>query len=75
MAYLNKGNYYTNPKLPDGSFEDFELDVATKTQLTDDPELIACLDKMVIDSCTGKIVYDVACWAMNFNDFILLNSY
>ena len=57
-------------KMPDGSFEDFELDAATKTQLTDDPELIACLDKMVIDSCTDKIVYDVAWWAMDFNDFM-----
>ena len=54
----------------DGGFDNFELDKAVKAQLTDDPDVIACLDKVVIDYCTGKIYYDVAWWACDFNEFM-----
>lgn len=45
-----------------GVFEDFDLDESVKEQLTEDSELIALLNKMIVDSCTGKTNYDVAWW-------------
>jgi hypothetical protein len=53
-----------------GVFEDFELDDSVKEQLTEDPELIAFLNKMIVDSCTGKTNYDVAWWVGGFNNFM-----
>lgn len=55
---------------PDGTYEDFELDEATKSQLTDDPMVIECLNQLVVNYCTGKTVYNVAWWAMEFNTFM-----
>lgn len=53
-----------------GEFEEFEIDDSVKAVLTEDPELIKCLNTMVVDSCTGKTNYDVAWWAGDFNRFM-----
>lgn len=53
-----------------GDFEDFELDDTVKAQLTEDPELIECLNKIVVAACTGQTNYNVAWWAGDFNDFM-----
>lgn len=53
-----------------GEFEYFELDDSVKEQLTYDPELLTLLNKMIVDSCTGKTNYDVAWWVGGFNNFM-----
>lgn len=48
----------------------------TKVELTEEEreeisttELAKVLDKHIVDTCTGMIVYDVAWWAIPFNRF------
>lgn len=57
-------------KNSNGTYEDFEIDEDTKSQLTDDPIVIEYLNKLIVDSCTGQTVYNVAWWSMEFNNFM-----
>lgn len=57
-------------KNADGSFEEFEIDDSVKAILTEDPEVIACVNAIIVSSCTGKTIYDVSWWAGDFNNFM-----
>ena len=54
---------------PERYVELAEMSEKEKEKFTENGELEALLSKIIFDSCTGKIVYDVAWWAMPFNQF------
>ena len=47
-----------------------ELTEQQKEEFDNNKELGKLLNEVIVKNCTGKIVYDVAWWAMPFNRFM-----
>lgn len=57
-------------KLEDGVFQEHQLTEQERDTFTQNKVLADILNKTIIDNNEGKIVYDVAWWAGDFNNFM-----
>lgn len=53
-----------------GVFDYHELEESTIYELSENERVVKFLDNIISEECSGKIVYDVAWWAMDFNTFM-----
>lgn len=53
-----------------GKFNYFELDKSIIEDLSQNEFVIQFLNDIISSECSGKIFYDVAWWAMDFNTFM-----
>lgn len=51
-------------------FTRIELTEEQKREFSQDEALRKHLNELIVSSCTGKIIYDVAWWAVYFNQFV-----
>lgn len=53
-----------------GNFDYYELDENIIDGLSENEYVVDFLNNIITTECSGKIVYDVAWWAMDFNTFM-----
>lgn len=56
-------------RMKSGEWQEFIIPEDMIDTMTNDPEITDYLNKVVVDNCTEKIMYEVAWWAMGFNKF------
>lgn len=66
----NDGEGSVVKKLSDGTFESVIISDEDKNIYSHDENLRTILNATINESCKDMIVYDVAWWAMGFNNFM-----